>query len=243
MRHFLNELCRVGHLSLVCMIATVIIELGMPAKARADQISTSLDYGELRQVEGDADFALLDGSVTLSKPHGGFQLKAAAEVPLDGGSVGLEGQLRYFRNVRPAITLVAGSRIDFAPEDNIAMLMIGVGLELPLGFTGEGLLFLDENGHLLARTELASTISITPRLLLQSKVEANWSRDGARFGIGGGPEAIEAALRLGYLLDDEITVYAGVIEGRTLGSAARQLRTEGQKSHSTSLVIGISSGF
>lgn len=240
---FLHGRRGVDILASASVLALSCLGLSAPDDAQAREVAVSLDYGEVRLNQNDADIALLDGSVTLSGERGGFQLKAATEVPLDGDPAEGEVQLRYFRGVGSGATLVTGSRIDFGPGDDNAMLMVGATFELPIGFASEALLFIDENGHLLARSELVGTIGPLSRFLLQPKVEVNWSREGAGLGVGGGPEGIETALRIGYLLADDLTVYAGVIEGRTFGPAARQMKTDDESTRSTSLVIGISSAF
>jgi copper resistance protein B len=117
--------------------------------------------------------------------------------------------------------VVAGARADFEPGATRSWAALGVQGLAPYRFEVAATAYVGDGGKSAARFEGEYELLITPRLILQPRVELNWygQSDAAR-GIGPGLSTAEAALRLRYELRREIAPYVGLVRERRFGASA-----------------------
>jgi len=136
--------------------------------------------------------------------------------------------------------VVAGARADFEPGPTQSWAAFGVQGLAPYRFELEATAYLGEGGKSAARFEGKYELLITPRLVLQPKLEADWyGQASATSGVGPGLSTAEAALRLRYEFRREVAPYVGLVRERKYGATADRARAEGLDPDDTRLVAGI----
>ena len=109
------------------------------------------------------------------------------------------------RAVGPWWEIVAGASRDFAPGEPRTSAAFGVQGLAPYRFEVDATFYVADGGDTSARVEGEYELLITPRLILQPRIELGWhgQSDTAR-GVGAGLAHAETGLRLRYELRREI---------------------------------------
>lgn len=155
-----------------------------------------------------------------------------------------EMQALWGHAISPFFDLQAGVRYDVLPDPERAHLVLGIEGLAPYMFEVDAAAFLSHKGDLTARFEAEYDQRITQRLILQPRIEANFSaQDVPELGIGSGLSSIEAGVRLQYRLVPEFAPYAGVEWERLSGDTAGYARAAGEDRNVTRAVFGVKAWF
>ncbi|HQS13571.1 MAG: copper resistance protein CopB [Sphingomonadales bacterium 35-56-22] len=169
-----------------------------------------------------------------------FGVKFEGEGAFGGRLDDLELQALYSRAIAPYWNLQAGVRHDIKPDPSRTYLVAGVEGIAPYWFKVNAATFLSNKGEVRARVEASYDQRITQKLILQPRVEANFSfQDIPAIGVGSGLTDFEAGLRLRYEIKQEIAPYIGVEWRKQTGVTARFARIAGEDPDTVSLVAGI----
>ena len=172
-----------------------------------------------------------------------FVLKTEGEGAFGGELEDAEIQALYSRAIGPFFDLQAGVRFDPEP-DSRTHLVVGVQGLAPYMFHVDGALFLSCGGDLTARIEAEYDQKITQRLILQPRIEAEFSaQDIPEREMGAGITKIEPGLRLRYEIARQFAPYGGVEYEARLGETADIARTNGEDPDGLKGVIGIRAWF
>jgi copper resistance protein B len=181
-----------------------------------------------------------DGEAWFGGDINRLALKTEGEGAVRGGIDTAEIQALYSRLVGPYFSLQTGVRHDLQPSPTRTYATVGFEGLAPYMFEVGGALFLSDKGGLLGRLEGYYDERITQRLILQPRVELNFSAQNVPENrIGSGLSNAELGLRLRYEIRREFAPYVGVSWDRKLGDTARFYRTAGERGSSPSLVAGI----
>lgn len=157
---------------------------------------------------------------------------------------GAEVQALYSRAIDPYFNLQAGVRQGIGRGVQRTDAVLGIEGLAPYWFDVEGALFLSDKGDLRARAEGTYDQRITQRLILQPRVELNWSAQDMRGErIGAGLSDAEVGLRLRYEIAREFAPYVGVAWERRFGRTARYARADGERAGGAGLVLGVRAWF
>lgn len=167
-------------------------------------------------------------------------LKSEGEGEFGRGIDTAEVQVLYSRAIDPYFNVQAGVRQDFGRGPDRTYATVGFEGLAPGFFELEGALFLSTKGDLLGRVEGYYDQRITQRLILQPRVEVNFSaQDVPENDIGSGLVNVEPGLRLRYEISRQFAPYIGVSYLRKTGDTARLSRLAGEDVHATSFVAGV----
>ena len=181
-----------------------------------------------------------DGEAWLGGDINRLTLKAEGEGVAGRGVETAEVQALYSRAIGPYFNLQTGVRHDIRPSPSRSYAVIGFEGLAPYWFEVEGALFLSDKGDLLGRLDGYYDQRLTQRLVLQPKVELNFSAQDIREShIGPGLTGAELGLRLRYEISRQFAPYVGVSHEAKLGRTARYARSEGEAAASTSVVAGL----
>ncbi|MFT3977402.1 MAG: copper resistance protein B [Sphingomonas bacterium] len=159
---------------------------------------------------------------------------------LDSGEV----QALYSRAIGSYFNLQAGARQDFRAAAPRTYATIGIEGLAPYWFELEAAAFLSTKGELTARATGYFDQRLTQRLILQPRVELNFSAQDVRVAlIGGGLSEAELGLRLRYEIRREFAPYIGVSWQRRIGRTADLARAVGEGTGGGSLVLGTRAWF
>ncbi len=210
---------------------------GMPA------YSVTFNLAEYRVQKG-GDAYRWDAEAWFGGDIERLVVKTEGEGAVRGGIDSAEVQALYSRAIDPWFNLQAGVRHDFKPGPARTYATIGIEGIAPNWFKVGGALFLSDKGDLLGRIGGYYDQRIAQRLILQPRVELNFSaQDVPANGIGSGFSDAELGLRLRYEIKREFAPYIGVSWERKFGDSAHFARAAGDRVQSTSLVIGIRTWF
>ena len=155
-----------------------------------------------------------------------------------------EFQALWSRAIDPWFNLQGGVRYDARPSSGRGHLVLGIQGLAPYWFEIDGAAFLSDKGHLTARFEAEYDQRLTQKLILQPRLELNFSlQDIPAERLGAGLSNFEAGLRLRYEIVPEFAPYVGVEYDRALGDTARFNRAAGEDVGGWSLVVGIRAWF
>jgi copper resistance protein B len=169
-----------------------------------------------------------------------FGVKFEGEGAFGGRLDDLELQALYSRAIAPYWNLQAGVRHDIKPDPSRTYLVAGVEGIAPYWFKVNAATFLSNKGEVRARVEASYDQRITQKLILQPRIEANFSfQDIAAIGVGAGLSDFEAGLRLRYEIKQELAPYIGLEWRKQTGATARFSRIAGEDPDTISLVAGI----
>lgn len=172
-----------------------------------------------------------------------FVVKSEGEGEFDHAVEDAEIQALYSRAIGPFFDLQAGVRLDLEP-DTTGHLVVGVQGLAPYMFHVDGALFLSDRGDITARVEAEYDQKITQRLILQPRIEAEFSaQDIAERGTGPGITKIEPGLRLRYEIAREFALYVGVEYEAKLGETADIARAAGEDPDGLKLLVGLRAWF
>ncbi|HET9509815.1 MAG TPA: copper resistance protein B, partial [Sphingomonas sp.] len=159
---------------------------------------------------------------------------------VEGGEV----QLLYSRAIDPYFNVQAGVRQGIGSGVQRTDAVLGIEGLAPYWFDIEGALFLSDRGDLRARAEGTYDQRITQRLILQPRIEVNWSAQDMRAErIGAGVTDAEAGLRLRYEIAREFAPYVGVAWERRFGRTARYARADGEGTGGVGFIVGVRAWF
>ena len=172
-----------------------------------------------------------------------FVLKTEGEGEFGGKVEDAEIQALYSRAIGPFFDLQAGVRFDPEP-DTRGHLVLGVQGLAPYMFHVDGALFLSDRGDLTARIEGEYDQRLTQRLILQPRIEMEFSaRDIPERGIGSGITKIEPGLRLRYEFASEFAPYVGVEYEAAVGETADIASAAGEDPDGLQVLIGLRAWF
>lgn len=152
----------------------------------------------------------------------------------------LELQALYSRAIAPYWNLQAGVRHDIRPDPSRTYLVAGVEGIAPYWFKVNAATFLSNKGEVRARVEASYDQRITQKLILQPRIEANFSfQDIPAMSVGAGLSDFEAGLRLRYEIKQEFAPYIGVEWRKQTGDTARFARLAGDDQDTLNVVAGV----
>lgn len=152
----------------------------------------------------------------------------------------VEIQALYSRAISPFWNVHVGLRHDIVPNPSRTYAVLGVEGIAPYWVHLTGQIFLSDKGDLRARLEGSYDERITQRLILQPRVELNFSaQDMPAIGIGSGLTDVELGARLRYEIRRELAPYIGVEWSRKTAGTARLARLVGEDPDAVSFVAGV----
>ena len=181
-----------------------------------------------------------DGELWIGGDLNRLVLKSEGEGNFKDRVESAEVQALYSRALDPYWNLQIGLRQDFTPKPVRTYAVLGIEGLAPYWLETEGALFLSDKGQLLGRVTGSYDQRITTRIILQPRVEANFSlQDMPHQRIGAGVSNLELGLRLRYEIKREFAPYVGVSWDRKLGKTADFARAAGEGTGGASFVAGI----
>ena len=161
----------------------------------------------------------------------------------DNGLEDAEVQLLWSRAISRYFDLQTGVRYDFEPKGQ-AHAVLGIQGLAPYWFEVDGAAFLSGSGDLTASFEAEYELLLTNRLILQPRLEANFSaQDIPEKALGSGLTDLQAGLRLRYEIRREVAPYIGVEYQSAFGKTADRIEADGGKADDTRFVIGVRTWF
>lgn len=155
-----------------------------------------------------------------------------------------ELQVLYSRAITPFFDFQAGVRHDFEPSPQRSHVVLGVEGVLPYVFQLDAAAFVSDDGDLTGRVEAEYDLRILQRLVLQPRIELDFSAQIIpELGIGSGLGSVEAGFRLRYELRRELAPYLGLAWERKRGGTGDFARAAGDDPRSLKLVLGIRAWF
>ena len=202
-----------------------------------------IDQLETR-IQGGRDGYAWDGEAWYGGAINRLWLKTEGEGTFGDGPERAEVQALWSHALDPWFNLHGGIRYDFRPDPERGYLVLGIQGLAPYRFEVDGAFFLSEKGDLSARFEGEYELRITQRLILQPRVDLDFSlQDVPEIRIGSGISSAEAGLRLRYEFVPELAPYIGVHYGRTFGDTARFRRAAGEDVGGWSFLVGVRTWF
>ncbi len=208
--------------------------------AQASQVMVSLLE---RQQRSGEDGYRWEGEAWFGGDIHRLVLKTEGEGGDHEGVDHAEVQSLYSRAIGPYFDLQAGVRQDLEPR---ALTYATVGVEglAPYWFDVGAAAYLSTEGDLLGRVEGSYDLRLTQALILQPRLEVNLSaQDVPKTATGSGVTDAELGLRLRYEITRQFAPYVGVSWERKFGGSADFARAAGERSRSTSLVVGLRAWF
>lgn len=214
---------------------------GLPAHSMLeDPFNRSLLFDQLETHEDDGS-AQVAWNATFWAGHAFDKLVVRTEGEKRGGTTeDAELELLWSHAVSPWWDVVAGARADYKPGATETWGAFGVRGLAPYRFEVEATAYLGEGGESAARLEAGYELLITPRLILQPRLELDWyGQSDPERGIGPGLSTGAAALRLRYELRREVAPYVGLVRERKYGATADAARAGGDDPADTRFVAGV----
>ena len=197
-----------------------------------------LDRLEQRFQKG-ADARVWDAEAWFGGDYNKLWLKSEGESIVGGRTEEADVQALYARRVSPYWHLQAGVRRELrpSPAENYGVLAIQ-GLA-PYWFEVEASTYF-RAGDVSGQVEAEYDQLLTQRLILQPRIETNWSgaADPAR-GVGKGITDVELGLRLRYEIRREFAPYLGFAWTRKVGDTADLARSRGEDVREYGVVAGV----
>ena len=173
-----------------------------------------------------------------------FVAKTEGEGMSKDGVEGGEVQALYSRAIGVYTDLQMGVRYDFSPTPTRTYLTLGTETLLPFWLEAENALFLSNKGELMARSEAYYDLRLTQRLVIQTRAEVNLAaQNSPEIGIGSGVSNAELGFRLRYEIKRNFGPYIGVSFDQKFGKTADYAKLAGERTHQTSLVLGVRTFF
>ena len=178
-----------------------------------------------------------------------FWLKTEGEGAFGEEFEGVEIQALWSRAIDPWFDLQAGLRQDIGAGPERTHLVLGVQGLAPYWFEVEGAVFLSTEGEVTARVEAEYDLRLTQELILQPKVEVDFSlQDVPELRLGAGITSAEIGARLRYEFFPRggpavIAPYVGVLYERAFGRTEDFRVAEGEDSEGVKLVVGVRTWF
>jgi copper resistance protein B len=185
--------------------------------------------------------------------HGGdidkLWLKAEGEGTFGEALEQGEVQALYSRAVDPWFDLQAGIRQDFGTGSDRTHFVLGIQGLAPYWFEVEGAVFLSTEGQVTARIEAEYDLRLTQELILQPKVEVDFSlQDVPELQLGLGLTSAEVGARLRYEFFPRsgpavIAPYVGVVYKRAFGGTEDFRAAAGEETEGVKLLVGLRTWF
>ncbi|NBW75776.1 MAG: copper resistance protein B [Sphingomonadaceae bacterium] len=146
----------------------------------------------------------------------------------------------YSRAISPYWNLQAGVRYDVKPDPSRTYAVVAIEGLAPYWFEVTASAFLSNKGELRGRFEGYYDQRITQKLILQPRIEANFSAQTIpELGVGSGFNNLEAGVRLRYEIKKEVAPYIGFEWIRQFGETARFTRANGGQVSDPHFVMGV----
>ncbi|MBU2606026.1 MAG: copper resistance protein B [Alphaproteobacteria bacterium] len=192
--------------------------------------------------EGDA--LVWDGNAWYGGDLNKLWIKSEGDYSLETHEIeDAEVQALWSRAISPYFDLQGGVRYDLEPKGRTHA-VLGVQGLAPYWFEVDAAAFLSSDGDLTARVETEYEFRLTQRLILQPRVEAEFSaQDIPELETGSGLTSLDAGLRLRYEIVREFAPYVGVAWQGSFGGTADYLEAAGEESDRTVFVAGVRTWF
>ena len=155
-----------------------------------------------------------------------------------------EFQALWSHAIDPWFHLQGGVRYDAQPRSGRSHLVLGIQGLAPYWFEIDAAAFLSDKGDVTARFEAEYDQRLTQKLILQPRVEFDFSlQDIPSERLGAGLSTFEVGLRLRYEFVPEFAPYIGLAYDRGLGDTARFRRAAGESVGGMSFVAGVRAWF
>ncbi len=170
-----------------------------------------------------------------------FWVKTEGHYDADAGSTERsEVQALYSRAVAPFWDVQAGLRRNDSGSASRHYAVLGLQGLAPYWFELDAAAFINEKGELSARFEAEYELRFTQKLLLQPRLELNYSfGDDPALGIGEGLSEAGFGLRLRYEFRREFAPYVGVEWSQAFGGTAALLGAAGREREEVNVVAGL----
>ena len=178
-----------------------------------------------------------------------FWLKTEGEGAFGGDFEGAELQALWSRAIDPWFDLQAGIRQDLRPGGDRTHLVLAAQGLAPYWFEVEGAIFLSTEGELTARVEGEYDLRLTQRLILQPRLEADFSfQDVPELRLGSGISSAQIGARLRYEFHPRsgpavVAPYVGLQYERAIGDSADYRRASGETAGGFHFLLGIRTWF
>ena len=178
-----------------------------------------------------------------------FWLKTEGEGTFDQEFDGIEIQGLWSHAIDPWFDVQAGVRQDIGAGPDRTHLVVGFQGLAPYWFEVEGAVFLSTQGDITARVEAEYDLRLTQELILQPKVEVDFSlQDVPELQLGSGITTAELGARLRYEFFPRsgpavIAPYIGVMYERAFGRTEDFRLAEGEGAEGVKLLVGVRTWF
>ena len=173
-----------------------------------------------------------------------FVLRYKGEGSIGQGLDSAEVQGLYSRALDPWWNLQVGVRQDIRPAPARSYATLGIEGLAPYKFDVLAAAYLSDKGQLTGRIEATVDERLTQHLVLQPRMELNFSaQDMPAQRLGSGLNTAELGLRLRYEITRQFAPYLGVSWTWAAGGTADYIRAAGDFPHQRSIVLGIRSWF
>ncbi|MFZ5745504.1 MAG: copper resistance protein B [Pseudomonadota bacterium] len=181
-----------------------------------------------------------DGEAWFGGDINRFVFKYEGEGEFRGPLDDLELSGLYSRAISPYWNLQAGIRHDVAPNPSRTYAVVAIEGLAPYWFEVTASAFLSNKGELRGRIEGYYDQRITQRLIVQPRLEANFSAQTIpELGVGAGLSNLELGVRLRYEIKKEFAPYIGFEWVRQFGESARFTRANGGQVSDPHFVMGV----
>ena len=191
------------------------------------------------QVRDGPNSYLLDAQAWYGGDIDKLWLKAEAHGEFGGKFEGAELQALWSRAITPFFDFQTGVRFDARSGPNRGYLVLGVQGLAPYWIELEAATFLSDKGDVTARIELEHDARITQRLILQPRVEAQFSlQDIPAERIGSGLSEISVGVRLRYHITQLFAPYVGLEYQSAVGDTRHFRRLGDEHLGGLGVVVG-----
>lgn len=181
-----------------------------------------------------------DGEAWFGGDINRFVFKYEGEGEFRGALDDLELTAVYSRAISPYWNLQAGARYDVTPDPSRTYAVVAIEGLAPNWFEVTASAFLSDKGELRGRFEGFYDQRITQKLILQPRLEANFSAQAIpELGVGDGLSNLELGVRFRYEIRKEFAPYAGFEWIRQFGESARFVRANGGEVSDPHFVMGV----
>nr|WP_232307013.1 copper resistance protein B [Sphingomonas sp. Y57] len=198
-----------------------------------------IDRLEYRAQNGRDGYAW-EGEAWYGGDYDRLWLKTEGEGGFGGKLESAEVQALWSHALDPWFNLQTGVRYDIRPNPDRVHIVLGIQGLAPYWLEVDAAAFLSDRGDLTARVEAEYDQRITNQLILQPRLEVDFSaQDIPAIHVGSGLSSAGAGLRLRYEVVPEFAPYIGVEYERRFGRTARYARAEGEHVGGWALVAGV----
>jgi copper resistance protein B len=207
-----------------------------------------LDQLEVTLGDGDAGYSW-DAQFWYGGDIDKFWLKTEGEGTFGERFEGVELQGLWSHAIDPWFDLQAGVRQDIGAGPDRTHLVLGVQGLAPYWFEVEGAVFLSTEGEVTARFEAEYDVRLTGELILQPKIELDFSlQDIAELRLGSGITTAELGARLRYEFFPRsgpavIAPYVGIMYEQAFGRTEDFRVAEGEEAGGLKLLVGVRTWF